>query len=55
MAFHHQPALFERHNRTRPCGRNLQQLWQTHQRQLTTRINPVEFLVLQAREKPRSC
>lgn len=95
MAYHHQPALFERHNgirssaaiseqfadpldcltahllmecsevlagvkpanlvslvnRTRPCGRNLQQLWQTHQRQLITRINPVEFLVLQSRER----
>lgn len=38
-------------NRTRTCGRNLYQLWQQHQQQLTATIKAVDFLVLQTRQR----
>jgi hypothetical protein len=36
-------------NRTRPCGRNLYQLWQTHHAELETRIANLNFIVLKNR------
>lgn len=33
-------------NRTRPCGRNLYQLWHTLHRQVAARLGSIEFLVL---------
>jgi len=39
-------------NRTRPCGRNLYQLWQTHQHQVASRFGSLEFIMLQ--DKPRA-
>ena len=38
-------------NRTRPCGRNLYQLWQSHHDQITTRLTGIRFKILQTREK----
>jgi len=38
-------------NRTRPCGRNLYQLWQSHHNQLSTRLANIRFKVLQTRER----
>jgi len=37
-------------NRTRPCGRNLYQLWQAHRDELSTRLSGICFKVLQTRE-----
>ena len=34
-------------NRTRPCGRNLYQLWQHHQKELALRMADLTFIVLQ--------
>lgn len=33
-------------NRTRPCGRNLYQLWQDHQQQIALRFGCLEFKIL---------
>lgn len=38
-------------NRTRPCGRNLYQLWQSHHNELSTRLANVSFKVLQTKER----
>jgi len=38
-------------NRTRPCGRNLYQLWQSHHDELSTRLANIRFKVLQTRER----
>jgi len=38
-------------NRVRPCGRNLYQLWQRHQKGLAARFSDVTFKVLQTRER----
>ena len=38
-------------NRTRPCGRNLYQLWQEHHLQIATRIPQLEFQLLQTKER----
>lgn len=38
-------------NRTRPCGRNLYQLWQSVHQQAITRFDNLEFLVLQTKER----
>ncbi|MCE1226411.1 MAG: DUF3793 family protein [Geobacteraceae bacterium] len=38
-------------NRTRPCGRNLYQLWQDHQQQIARRLGKLEFIVLQTKPK----
>ncbi len=38
-------------NRTRPCGRNLHQLWQHHGDQMAERIPHLEILVLKTRDR----
>lgn len=38
-------------NRTRPCGRNLYQLWQRHHEELTVRLADLDFLVLQTKQR----
>lgn len=38
-------------NRTRPCGRNLFDLWQHHGQQMAERIPQLEILVLQTRDR----
>ena len=38
-------------NRTRPCGRNLYQLWQSHHDEIFTRLDVMRFKVLQTRER----
>jgi hypothetical protein len=38
-------------NRTRPCGRNLFQLWQTMQQQAVKRLVGLDFLVLQTKDR----
>lgn len=38
-------------NRTRPCGRNLYQLWQRHREDLTARLTDLTFRVLQTRQR----
>jgi hypothetical protein len=38
-------------NRTRPCGRNLYQLWQSHHNELSNRLDNIRFKVLQTRER----
>ena len=38
-------------NRTRSCGRNLYQLWQSHHTELSTRLANIRFKVLQTRER----
>lgn len=38
-------------NRTRPCGRNLYQLWLELQQSIRKRLHPLEFLVLDTKEK----
>lgn len=38
-------------NRTRPCGRNLYQLWQSHHDELSTLLANVSFKVLQTKER----
>ena len=38
-------------NRTRPCGRNLYQLWHAHHNEMATRLSGVSFKVLQTRER----
>lgn len=38
-------------NRTRPCGRNLYQLWHTLHRQVAARLGSIEFLVLITKER----
>ncbi|MDU0459421.1 MAG: DUF3793 family protein [Geobacteraceae bacterium] len=39
-------------NRTRPCGRNLYHLWQSHHRELSKRIANLSFTVL--KDKPQA-
>lgn len=36
-------------NRTRPCGRNLYQLWQSHHEELSSRFANITFIELQTR------
>lgn len=38
-------------NRTRSCGRNLYQLWQRHHEELAFRLDGLDFIVLQTRER----
>ena len=38
-------------NRTRSCGRNLYQLWQRHHVELAARLDDLNFIVLQTRER----
>lgn len=38
-------------NRTRPCGRNLYGLWQRHHGEISARLDDLEFVVLQTRER----
>ncbi len=38
-------------NRTRPCGRNLYQLWQRHHEGLSARLGDLTIRVLQTRER----
>lgn len=38
-------------NRTRSCGRNLYQLWQRHHEELASRLDGLDFIVLQTRER----
>ncbi|MBK5276611.1 MAG: DUF3793 family protein [Desulfuromonadales bacterium] len=38
-------------NRTRSCGRNLYQLWQSHHDELSTSLTGISFKVLQTRER----
>lgn len=38
-------------NRTRPCGRNLYQLWHSHYTELSSRLADVSFKVLQTKER----
>jgi hypothetical protein len=38
-------------NRTRPCGRNLYQIWQHHQTELTTHLNKLNIIVLKSRSQ----
>jgi len=38
-------------NRTRPCGRNLHQLWHTHHNEIAARLTDLSFTVLQTRER----
>ncbi len=38
-------------NRTRPCGRNLYQLWQRYHEELAARLDGLDFIVLQDRER----
>lgn len=38
-------------NRTRPCGRNLYGLWQRHHEELASRLDGLDFIELQTRER----
>lgn len=38
-------------NRTRPCGRNLYELWQRHHEELALRLADLDFIVLQTGER----
>jgi hypothetical protein len=38
-------------NRTRPCGRNLYQLWQCHHEVIATRLADLTFMVLQTKQR----
>lgn len=38
-------------NRTRSCGRNIYHLWQRHHEELATRLDGLNFIVLQSRER----
>lgn len=38
-------------NRSRPCGRNLYQLWQSHHEELSVRIANLNFMLLKSREQ----
>ena len=40
-------------NRTRSCGRNLYQLWQSHHNELSTRLFITCFKVLQTRDRAK--
>ncbi|MDK9719095.1 MAG: DUF3793 family protein [Trichlorobacter sp.] len=38
-------------NRTRPCGRNLYQLWQSLRQEAVARLSTIDFLILQTKER----